>query len=221
MPDGCLRRHHVDLESDEVLPARHIGVGQSAPGTPQPRWQDVDVASDLRTRLIAAFRWTDPGPDSDVLVSDRSGWWRDPVVLNALGPALGGLFPGAKPTVVVAPEVTGFLIGPLVARALGAGFVEAYRAGARRPIAEPMTWADVPADHRGDPQRLGVRSALIGPGDRVLVVDDWAATGAQSRALHEVVTKLGAIAVGTAVIVDEHGSDPAVRGLLTGDDLSR
>ncbi len=177
------------------------------------------MAFDLRARLITEFRWTDPGPGSEVLVSDRSGWWRDPAILAAVGPALGALFPGAAPTVVVAPEVTGFLVGPLVAQALGTGFVEAYRAGARRPIAEPMTWVDVPADHRGDPQRLGVRSRLVGPGDRVLVVDDWAATGAQSRALHELVTRLGAVPVGTAVIVDE-GADPTVRGLLTGDELS-
>ena len=87
----------------------------------------------LKVRLIKAFRWLDPGPHSAYLVSDRSGWWRDPEILAHLGPALGGLYPDASPTVVVAPEVTGFLVGPLVARAVGAGFVEAYRAGARRP----------------------------------------------------------------------------------------
>jgi adenine phosphoribosyltransferase len=173
------------------------------------------VASDLRDRLRAGFRWTDPGPGTDLLVSDRSGWWRDPFVLDGLGPGL---------TVVVSPEVTGFLVGPLVARALGIGFVEAYRAGARLPIAEPMTWAEVPADHRGDGQRLGVRTRLIGPADRVLVVDDWAVTGAQARGLSALLTSLGATVIGTAVIVDE--CPPAVaaglgiRGLLTGEDLS-
>ncbi|MEU7903736.1 phosphoribosyltransferase family protein [Actinoplanes sp. NPDC049118] len=182
------------------------------------------MASDLRGRLRAGFRWTDPGPDTDLLVSDRSGWWRDPLVLDGLGPGLAALFADAEPTVVVSPEVTGFLVGPLVARALGVGFVEAYRAGARRPIAEPMTWAAVPADHRGDQQHLGLRSRLIGPDDRILVVDDWAATGAQARGLYALVESLGAKAVGTAVIVDE--CDPAVsaelriRGLLTGADLS-
>lgn len=179
--------------------------------------------TDLRERLRAAFRWTDPGSDSRVLVSDRSGWWRDPVILDELGTALGGLFPDAAPTVVVAPEVTGFLVGPLVARAVGAGFVEAYRYGVRRPIAEPMTWAEVPADHRGEPQRLGVRSRLITVGDRVLVVDDWAATGAQSRALSSLVGSLGATAVGTAVIVNECPAPVAaelgIRGLLSGDDV--
>jgi adenine phosphoribosyltransferase len=178
------------------------------------------VASDLRDRLIATFRWTDPGPDSEVLVSDRSGWWRDPHILDTLGPALGALFAAERPTVVVSPEVTGFLLGPLVARALGIGFVEAYRDGARLPIAEPMTWADVPADHRGVPQRLGVRSHLIGPDDRVLVVDDWAHSGAHARALYALIGSLGATPVGAAVIVDECPEELGIRGLLTGPDLS-
>ena len=174
---------------------------------------------DLRDRLIRAFRWTDPGPAADVLVSDRSGWWRDPDILDGLGPALAGLWPDAAPTVVIAPEVTGFLLGPLVARALRAGFVEAYREGARRPIAETMSWTDVLADHRGDRQRLGIRSALVTPADRVLVVDDWAATGAQSRALCTLVRRLGATPVGVAVIVNDCPGDASIRGLLTGGDL--
>jgi adenine phosphoribosyltransferase len=185
----------------------------------------VAVTSDLRDHLRATFRWTDPGPASDVLVSDRSGWWRDARVLREVGPALSKLFVESRPTVVVSPEVTGFLIGPLVAGALGVGFVEAYRAGARRPIAEPMTWVDVPADHRGEPQRLGVRSRLLGPGDRVLIVDDWILTGAQARALSALVTELGAVPVGVAVIVDECppavAAELTVRGLITGAELSR
>ncbi|BFU48092.1 phosphoribosyltransferase [Krasilnikovia sp. MM14-A1004] len=181
------------------------------------------MPSDLHDLLRAAFRWTDPGPGSGYLVSDRSGWWRDPTILDGLGPALTGLFPGAPPTVVIAPEITGFLLGPLVARAAGAGFVEAYREGARLPIAEPMTWADVPADHRGERQRLGVRTRLLGPADRVLVVDDWIATGAQARAVHALAAARGAEIIGTAVIVSECDSATAaeltVRGLLTGADL--
>lgn len=182
------------------------------------------MPSDVRDRLRAEFRWTDPGPHSEVLVSDRSGWWRDATLLDELGPALGALFADESPTVVIAPEVTGFLVGPLVARALGIGFVEAYRDGGRRPIAEAMAWAEVPADHRGEPQRLGVRSRHVTEGDRVLIVDDWLATGAQARALHTVVRACGAEPVGTAVIVAECHPAVAVelrvRGLLSGTDLS-
>lgn len=175
------------------------------------------MTDDLRDLLRTTFRWTDVG---DYLVSDRSGWWRDPRILDGLGAGLAGLFRDERPTVVVSPEVTGFMVGPLVARALGVGFVEAYRAGARRAIAEPMIWADVPSDHRGDVQRLGVRERLVGPGDRALVVDDWAATGAQARGLR---TLLGTRYVGTAVIVDECppevSAELSIRGLLAGTDL--
>ncbi|XVU25553.1 phosphoribosyltransferase [Actinoplanes sp. CA-054009] len=178
------------------------------------------MASDLRDHLRAGFRWTDPGDGSGYLVSDRSGWWRDPVILDQLGDGLAELFRADRPTVVVAPEVTGFLVGPLVARALGVGFVEAYRAGARRPIAEPMIWAEVPSDHRGEKQHLGVRRQLLTPEDRVLVVDDWASTGAQARGLRSL---FGPGYVGTAVIVDETPPPVAreltIRGLLSGDDI--
>jgi adenine phosphoribosyltransferase len=64
-----------------------------------------------------------------------------------------------------------------------------------------------------------VRSYLLRPGDRALVVDDWAATGAQSRALSTLITALNAIPVGTAVIVDETRGEPNIRGLLSGADL--
>jgi adenine phosphoribosyltransferase len=177
------------------------------------------MTADLRNRLRAAFRWTDPGDGSGYEVSDRSGWWRDPAILAGLGEGLAALFPSIRPTVVVSPEVTGFLVGPLVARALGAGFVEAYRAGARRPIAEPMSWAEV-VDHRGDVQQLGVRHQLLAADDRVLVVDDWAATGSQVRGLRGL---LGDRYAGTAVIVSECPAAVAaeldLRSLLTGDDL--
>jgi adenine phosphoribosyltransferase len=178
------------------------------------------VTADLRDLLRSRFRWTDPGDGTGYLVSDRSGWWREPLILTGLGEALAALFQDARPTVVISPEVTGFLVGPLVARALGAGFVEAYRAGTRRRIAEPMRWVAVPADHRGETQHLGVRAELVTADDRVLVVDDWSATGAQARALRELFPHAY---LGTAVIIDECPppvtAELTIRGLLTGDDL--
>jgi adenine phosphoribosyltransferase len=169
---------------------------------------------DLAAALRAAFRWTDPGPDSPQLVSDRSGWWRDPGLLTRLGPALAALHP--RPTVVVAPEVTGFLLGPLVAATLGVGFVEAYRP---RPVPEPMTWGTAGGDHRGATVTLGVRDRHLSPADRVLVVDDWAETGAQLRALYRAIVALGAVPLGAAVVVDQSPPEVTaelnIRSLLT------
>jgi adenine phosphoribosyltransferase len=197
--------------------------------------QDGWVDAALKVRLIKAFRWLDPGPHSAYLVSDRSGWWRDPEILARLGPALGGLYPDTSPTVVVAPEVTGFLLGPLVASALRVGFVEAYKADRDRRAVDPMVWGRSRPDYRGRVLGLGVRAGRVGVGDRVLVVDDWVDTGAQIEALQAALAAAGAEVIGAAVIVDDRAraavaaggrevADPGVppiRALLNGADLPR
>jgi adenine phosphoribosyltransferase len=180
--------------------------------------------ADLAKRLIHSFRWIDPGPESTHLVSDMSGWWRDPEILAGLGPALADLFRADRPTVVVSPEVTGYLLGPLVAVSLGVGFAAGHKEGADRQIAEPVTWARTPLDYRGRSLSPGVRTRLIGPADRVLVVDDWVTTGAQVSALYEVARSLGAEVVGCAAVVADCGREIVdklgVRSLLTSDDLA-
>jgi adenine phosphoribosyltransferase len=58
----------------------------------------------------------------------------------------------------------------------------------------------------------------------VLVVDDWATTGAQARGVYAVAAALGATPIGTAVIVNECPPlvtrELCIRGLLTGAELS-
>jgi adenine phosphoribosyltransferase len=181
------------------------------------------LRAELTGRLIAAFRWTDPGPASTHLVSDTSGWWRDPAILAHLGPALAEPFREHRPTVVVAPEVTGLLLGPLVASALGVGFVAAYKHTGDRRIAEPTTWAWTEPDYLGRRLALGVRDRHLGPDDRVLVVDDWVASGAQVRALYQLVAARGGTALGTAALVAECPPELArelrLDSLLTAADL--
>ncbi|EEP72641.1 phosphoribosyltransferase [Micromonospora sp. ATCC 39149] len=182
------------------------------------------MPAELSERLVELFRWIDPGPQSAHLVSDVSGWWRDPAVLTALGPALAEPFRDAQPTVVIAPAVTGLLLGPLVATALGVGFVPAHKAGDGRLLAGATTWAQSPPDFLGRRVDLGVRDRHLSPSDRVLVVDDWVATGAQLHALYEICAARGAEVVGTsAVVVDcppELAIELRVRGLLGSNRLT-
>lgn len=177
----------------------------------------------LTSRLIDAFRWLDPGAHSTHLVSDISSWWRDPAILREIGPALAGLFPDQRPTVVIAPEVTGFLLGPLVATALGVGFVEARKEQPDRRHPDPTLWGRAAPDHRGRVLRLGVRAARLAAGDRVLVVDDWVVTGAQVGAVRAAADQAGAAVVGAAVVVDGcapgTGKELGVRGLLRAEQL--
>jgi adenine phosphoribosyltransferase len=219
MPDIAPSQNEVDPSSEAELAGRRRGCGPE-----RSNWaQDDRVDAALKSRLIASFRWLDPGPHSTHLVSDMSGWWRDPEVIAGIGPALADLFPGARPTVVAAPEVGGFLLGPLVAGALRVGFVEAYKDTRSRRIADAMVWARAAADYRGRTLGLGVRAARVGAGDRVLVVDDWADTGAQIGALAAALSEAGAEVVGAAVVVDARpagaGEPPLIRGLLRPADL--
>lgn len=159
------------------------------------------MGNELQQRLIDLFQWFDPDPDGTHLVSDHSGWWRDPVVLAGLGPALVRPFRAQRPTVVVAPALTGLIIGPLAATALGVGFVPAYKPDERH-LPGPVSWAQGPADYRERNVRLGVLDRHLAPGDRVLVVDDWVATGAQLRAIYTICAARGAEPLGTAAVVD-------------------
>ena len=60
-----------------------------------------------------------------------------------------------------------------------------------------MTTSDHPPRRRSP---LGL--ALLGPGDRVLLVDDWIETGTQAAACRRLVELAGAEWVGAAVVVD-------------------
>jgi adenine phosphoribosyltransferase len=201
----------------------HVKVGDQTGSGMRLMAQDGQVDSDLKGMLIEAFRWLDPGAHSTHLVSDRSGWWRDPQILWRLGPALGSLYPGSRPTVVAAPEVTGFLLGPLVAGALRVGFVEAYKADRDRRVVDPMAWGRSRPDYRGHVAGLGVRAGRVGAGDRVLMVDDWVDTGAQLEALQAALVAAGADVIGAAVIVDDRDTtasdEPRIRSLLRGTDF--
>jgi adenine phosphoribosyltransferase len=183
-----------------------------------------DYIADFQARLRVAFRWADVGPHATHLVSDVSGWWRDRTLLAEIGPALAALFPEVTPTVIVGPEASGFLVGPLVAWELGAGFVEAYREG-DRAIADETLAATTPVDDRGRTVTLRLRRRHLGPEDRALVVDDWAESGAQLAALRELIAGAGAAYLGAAVIVDgcdrRTREDLNLRGLLDRADLAQ
>ncbi|WP_435206092.1 phosphoribosyltransferase family protein [Micromonospora sp. bgisy143] len=181
------------------------------------------MPTELTGRLAALFRWIDPGPGATHLVSDISGWWRDSTVLAELGPALVAPYRTARPTVVLAPAVTGLLLGPLAATALGVGFVAAHKPGDGRLPAGPLTWAQSPPDYRGRQVDLAVRDRHLGPDDRVLVVDDWVRTGAQIRALYDICAARGAQVLGAAVVTVDCPPETAaalrITGLITGAEL--
>jgi len=173
---------------------------------------------DLRRRLVRAHG--DSRDRTDGFASaDVTGWWRDPGLLAALGPGLSDLFADAEVTVVLGPQTRGTPLAALVALHRGAGLVEARKASA--PVEDGVDWWEsaLPRDYRDDPIHFRVRRAVLAPGDRVLLVDDWIETGTQAAACRRLVALAGAEWVGAAVVVDgleddARRSDLGVRSLL-------
>ncbi len=131
----------------------------------------------LRTSLKGGFAWRSDGGGS--AVADVTGWWRDPDLLKMLGPALADLWKTETPTVVVGLQSRGCLLGPLVAEAIGVGFVEVRKNPSRASDNDEWLNATTPPDYRDRHLTLGFRRRLVAPSDRVVLVDDWIDTGGQ------------------------------------------
>ena len=155
----------------------------------------------MRTRLKDTFSWV-ADSESRGSLADRRGWARDPEIVAGIGSALAELFPDDRPTVVLGPESSGYIYASLVAQAVGAGFVGASKE--RRNLRDDDKWlvATTPLDYAGRNMELSIQAKLLDGSDRVLVVDDWAATGGQLLALQVLVENAGARYLGSAVIVD-------------------
>lgn len=102
-----------------------------------------------------------------------------------------------KPDVVIGPEARGFLLGPALARELGAGF-----ALARKPGMLPHDTISADYDLEYGTDALELHADAIAAGARVLVHDDLLATGGTASALCALVKQLGGEVVGCAFIIE-------------------
>lgn len=164
--------------------------------------------------VLAGFRWEDGHADI----------WRvftDPESLRAVVEGLTAPWMSAGVTQVVGIESRGFLLGGACAVRLGAGFVAVRKDGGLLPGPKVSTLSEL--DYRGNRHRLRMQRRL-GPGDRVLVVDDWAERGSQARAAADLIAQCGATLLGLSVIVDQLADDvrralPRVTALVLADQL--
>lgn len=100
-------------------------------------------------------------------------WWADAQLLAALGPALADLHRESEPNTVMGIEARGFLLGALVAVALGVGFVEIRKDLTEQWASGPVLRRTSPPDFSDRSLTLGIRRDLLPPGRRVLLIDDW------------------------------------------------
>jgi adenine phosphoribosyltransferase len=107
---------------------------------------------------------------------------------EALDEAVSGLADLVEEEVemVVAAEARGFLLGPALARELGAGFILARKPG---KLPHDTVQAQYALEYGTD--ALEVHSDALTAGARVIVHDDLLATGGTAKAVCELVEQLG------------------------------
>ncbi len=99
--------------------------------------------------------------------------------------------------VVVGMESRGFIFGPAVACALGAGFVPT-----RKPGKLPAETIEETYDLEYGTDTLEIHADGILPGQKVLMVDDLIATGGTMAAACNLVRRLGGKIVGAAFVIE-------------------
>ena len=126
-------------------------------------------------------------PKPGIVFKDITPMLADAGALDAAVRALATLVEPLEVDVVIAAEARGFLLGPALARELGAGFVLA-----RKPGKLPHEVVSAEYDLEYGTDTLELHSDAVASGARVLVHDDLLATGGTAKALCELVETVGA-----------------------------
>jgi adenine phosphoribosyltransferase len=99
--------------------------------------------------------------------------------------------------VVIGIEARGFIFAPMVAYALGKGFVPV-----RKPKKLPAATVRMEYALEYGTDVLEIHADAIKPGERVLIVDDVLATGGTARAVAGLVEKLGGKVAGLGFVIE-------------------
>lgn len=120
---------------------------------------------------------------------------------DAFGALTADLVDGlsGRPTSVAGIDALGFVLGAAVATELGVGFVP-VRKGGKLPYPESRLRRRTVTDYSERSKSLELHPDPLGPGERVLLVDDWVETGAQMEATANLVEEAGASVAAIAAV---------------------
>jgi adenine phosphoribosyltransferase len=136
-------------------------------------------------------------PTPGIMFRDITPLLASPEGLDASVRELTAVARDLRPDIVIGAEARGFLLGPAVAREVGAGFVLARKPGS---LPHDTVSANYALEYGTDALELHVDA--VTEGARVLVHDDLLATGGTARALCRLVEQLGGEVVGCAFLIE-------------------
>ncbi|MDH7487981.1 MAG: xanthine phosphoribosyltransferase [Anaerolineae bacterium] len=126
----------------------------------------------------------------------------DAALMHEVGQELARRFANLGVTKVLTAEISGIAPALMTALALGVPIVYARKT---KPITMPerIYTRTAPSHTKGHEVALMVSPEFLGPGDRVLIVDDFLATGKTIDALVQIVRDAGAELVGIGAVIEK------------------
>ena len=136
-------------------------------------------------------------PQKGILFRDVTTLLKDPVAYRQVIEELTDYFRGCGATHVCAVEARGYIFGAPLAFNLDMGFVPVRKHGKLPHDTISQSYALEYGE-----SILEIHKDAVGPGDRVLIVDDLVATGGSARATAQLIEKLGAQVAGFGFIIE-------------------
>lgn len=130
----------------------------------------------------------------------------DPELMEACGRELASLFESTHPSKVLTAEISGIAPALMTAKYLGVPVVYARK---HKPITMPDTvyLTVAPSHTKGHMVELIVSPEYLGKGERVLIIDDFLASGATIAGLVRLTQTAGAEIVGIGTLIEKTFED--------------
>jgi adenine phosphoribosyltransferase len=153
--------------------------------------------SQLAEDIVTAIRDIPDFPKQGVLFKDITPVLADGALYKRVVDWFTAIVEASGADYVVAMESRGFLFAAPVVDRLGKGLVLA-----RKPGKLPYDKVGVDYELEYATGRLEMHTDVLGPGHRVVIIDDLLATGGTAKATVELVQMLGAEVVSCAFMVE-------------------
>jgi adenine phosphoribosyltransferase len=147
--------------------------------------------------LKALIREIPDYPKPGILFYDLTTLLKDKQGFHTLVAKLCEHYSGGKIDLVAGIEARGFIFGPALAYALGAGFIPV-----RKPKKLPSKTASVTYQLEYGSDALEVHVDAVRPSETVLLCDDLLATGGTAAATVNLIRQLGGEIAGAAFAVE-------------------
>lgn len=127
----------------------------------------------------------------------------DAALMEAVGCEIAERFRHTRPTRILTAEVSGIIPAVMTGKAMGN--LPIVYARKHKPITmqEPVFVDTAPSHTKGGEVLLMVSPEFLHPDDRILVVDDFLASGKTIDALCRIIQSSGATLVGIATVVEK------------------